>query len=64
MNGETRPARVRSLRSGMIISLRHNVTRKFTKGEELNGYINQYGNVYDKTEVYLGSIPLDFKEVT
>lgn len=62
MNGETRPATVRALRTHVSVSLRHGVTTEITKGDTFEGHLNEYGNFY-LDGVYIGSLPHDFIEV-
>ena len=64
MNGETRPAKVQATHSMTVVSLKHGVTVKVKSGEKYDGYLNQYGNFYNSDEVYLGTVPQSFEEVT
>lgn len=63
MNGIVRSTKVRALRSKTVFGVGDGTRHDITKGDELTGFINEYGNFYTEDESYVGSTPLDFEEI-
>lgn len=65
MNGkDIRPVTVESLQRRTVFSLLTGSTIRLEPGDQLTGFVNEYGNVYTEDEQYVGSLGLAFTEVT